>query len=68
MTDDLSDPRPSPRAAPPIAPPAADDASSATDQPTDASPAADARTPTEYTEAPGSHRRPGDGAALDVGG
>ena len=29
---------------------------------------ADARTPDEYTEPPGSHRRPSDGAALDVGG
>lgn len=28
----------------------------------------DARTPAEYTETPGSHRRPEDGAALDVGG
>lgn len=27
-----------------------------------------ARTPAEYTEPPGSHRRASDGAALDVGG
>ncbi len=34
----------------------------------DTSPRATARTPDEYDEMPGSHRRPSDGAALDVGG
>ncbi len=70
MTADSRDPRDTSRAPAAPLPPAAD-----TSTPSllpvlrpDTSPEDDARTPAEYTEPPGSHRRPSDGAALDVGG
>ena len=68
-------PRPEPAVPPDAAPPAGRDARAARDPqpdeppegtPPPSTPADVARTPDEYTETPGSHRRP-DGAATDVG-
>jgi hypothetical protein len=64
MSHDRPDePRPA-RVPAPAAPPAVPAPASADESAL--APAAPARTPDEYTEPPGSHRRP-DGAATDVG-
>ena len=73
MRDDDQAPSPKGRAEPQQPPPKSDHppgqapAEAHPDAHPDAHPAG-ARPPEAYTEKPGAHRRPEDGAALDVGG